>query len=83
LLGQLFDKLRGEGFAVSFTMEDFNRQYVLEHFEKLTPAERRKALEFLPPEERLAGLTAEQLREYLNQLTARRPVAPRKPRRKS
>ena len=25
LLGQLFMRLRGEGFAMSFTMEDFNR----------------------------------------------------------
>jgi hypothetical protein len=72
LLGQLFERLRGEGFAVSFTMEDFNRQYVQEHFARLTPEERRQALESLPPEEReevlrvlppeqrLAGLTPEQ-----------------------
>ena len=32
LLGQLFERLQGEGFAMSFTMEDFNRQYVKEHF---------------------------------------------------
>src|SRR3954447_8521533 len=32
LLGQLFERLRGEGFEMSFTMEDFNRQYVKEHF---------------------------------------------------
>jgi hypothetical protein len=71
LLGQLFEKLRGEGFAVSFTMEDFNRQYAMEHFSRLTPEEQRKALErlspeqrrevlqALPPEERLAGLSPE------------------------
>ena len=39
LLGQLFERLRGEGFAVSFTMEDFNRQYIKEHFPRLTPEE--------------------------------------------
>jgi hypothetical protein len=115
LLGQLFERLRGEGFAVSFTMEDFNRQYTLEHFPRLTPEEQRKALERLSPEqrrevlqglspevrqevlrslspeerlaglpleERLAGLSAEQIREYLEQLSAGRPTAPRKPRRK-
>jgi hypothetical protein len=72
LLGQLFERLRGEGFAVSFTMEDFNRQYIKDHFQRLTPEERREALESLPPEdrrqvlqslppeERLAGLPLEQ-----------------------
>src|SRR5919108_238447 len=42
LLGQLFERLRGEGFAVSFTMEDFNRQYIKEHFPQLTPEEREE-----------------------------------------
>jgi Mg/Co/Ni transporter MgtE len=65
------EKLRGEGFTVSFTMEDFNRQYIKEHFAQLTPAEQREALErlspehrrevlrSLPPEERLEGLSPE------------------------
>jgi hypothetical protein len=95
LLGQLFEKFRGEGFTMSFTMEDFKRQYVKEHFAKLTPEERRQALErlspedrrevlqSLPAEERLAGLSAEQIRQYLDQLTAGRPAEPRKPRRKN
>jgi hypothetical protein len=102
LLGQLFDKLRGEGFAVSYTMGDFNRQYTKEHFGQLTPAEQGEALRALspeklrevfqtlapeermaglPPEQRLAGLTAEQIeqvRQYIDRLTA----GPRKPRRK-
>jgi hypothetical protein len=72
LLGQLFETLRGEGFAVSFTMEDFNRQYIKDHFARLTPQEQREALqtlppdtqrevlEALPPERRLAGLPPEQ-----------------------
>ncbi len=71
LLVQLFERLRGEGFAMSFTMEDLNRQYTMEHFSRLTPEEQRKALErlspeqrrevlqALPPEERLADLSAE------------------------
>jgi hypothetical protein len=94
LLGQLFERLQEEGFAVSFTMEDFNRQYIKEHFPQLTPAERREALkslspkerrkvlQSLPPEELLAVLSADQIRQYLEQLTTGRPDQARKPRRK-
>jgi hypothetical protein len=94
LLGQLFDRLQGEGFAVSFTMEDFNRQYIKEHFSQLTPEEREEVLQALPPEERLAGVSPEQrlaglsaeqmeqLRQYLDRVGAGRAAAPRKSRRK-
>jgi hypothetical protein len=85
LLGQLFERLREEGFAVTFTMEDFNRQYIKEHFALLTSEEREEVLRSLPLEERLAGLAPEQLeqiRQYLDQLTAGRPAKPRKSRRK-
>jgi hypothetical protein len=91
LLGQLSERLRGEGLATAFTMEDFKRQYVKEHFARLTPEERRQVLQALPPEERLAGLPLEarlaglppeQIRQYLDQLTAGRPAQRRKPRRK-
>lgn len=82
LLGQLFERLREEGFAMSFTMEDFKRQYAKEHFPQLPPEERREVLQSLPPEELLAALSAEQIREYLDQLTAGRPAPPGKPRRK-
>ena len=37
---------------MSYTMEDFQRQYVKEHFAELTLEERREVLELLPPEER-------------------------------
>ena len=94
LLGQLFERLRGEGFTMSFTMEDFRRQYVKEHFPRLTPEEQQEVLQSLPPEKqqellqslppekRLAGLSAEQIQQYLDQLTAGRPSRQRKPRRK-
>ena len=82
LLGQLFERLRGEGFEMSFTMEDFNRQYIKEHFPQLTPEEREEVLRTLSPEERLASLSPEQIREYLARLSPERPAAPRKPRRK-
>jgi hypothetical protein len=82
LLGQLFERLQGEGFAMSFTMEDFNRQYVKEHFARLTPEEQEELLVSLPPEQRLAGLSAEQIRQYLDRLSTGRRAAPRKPRRR-
>jgi hypothetical protein len=94
LLGQLFERLRGEGFAMSFTMEDFNRQYIKEHFPRLTPEEQREALERLSPEhrrellqalpleERLVGLPEDQVRQLLDQFAASRAGQPRKSRRK-
>src|SRR5262249_27536364 len=82
LLGQLFERLQGEGFDMSFTMEDFNRQYIKEHFPQLTPEEQEEVLRSLPPERRLAGLSAEQIRQYLARLSPERPAPPRKPRRK-
>jgi hypothetical protein len=94
LLRHLMERFQGEGFAMPFTMEDFERWYFKEHFAKLTReerrevlqslplAERREVLQSLPPEERLMGLSAEQIRQYLDQLTAERPAQPRKPRRK-
>src|SRR5439155_26850483 len=94
LLRQLFERFQGEGLTMSFTMEDFRRQYVMEHFAQLTPEEqreslerlspehRREALQLLPPEELLAALSAEQIRKYLDQLAAGRQAQPRKPRQK-
>ena len=108
LLVQLFEGLQAEGFPMPYTMEDFQRQFVKEHFPKLTrkeredvikslprrsaggpvrgaeltPQEQEELLQALPPEERLAGLSAEQIRQYLDRLSAERPAAPRKRRRK-
>jgi hypothetical protein len=94
ILGQLFERFRGEGFAVSYTMADFTRDFVKQNFPKLTPEQRREVLASLPPEERqaflaslppeerLAGLSPEQAREFLERLTAGNPTRRRKPRRK-
>jgi hypothetical protein len=94
VLGQLFERLRGEGFTMSFTMEDFKRELTKENFKKLSPKEqqealqsltpekRREILESLPPEERLAGLSPQQIQQFLNKLTADRSAGPRKPRRR-
>jgi hypothetical protein len=67
---------------MSFTMEDFNRQYIKEHFPRLTPAEQEEVLRALPPERLLAALSAEQIRQYLARVSPERPATPRKPRRK-
>jgi hypothetical protein len=94
LLGQLLERFREDGFAMSWTMEDFNRQYIKEHYPQLTPEEQaemlqslppekqEKMLQSLPPERRLAGLSPEQIQQYLDHLTAGHPSRPRKPRRK-
>jgi hypothetical protein len=91
LLDQLFERFRGEGLAVSYTMEDFERDYIKEHLPKLTPQERAEVLQGLPPEARLAGLppearlaglSEEQIRQYLDQVTVGRRAPSRPPRRK-
>lgn len=71
LLGQLFEKFRGEGIAMAFTMEDFTRRYIKEHFAQLTPEEQREALERLTPEERrevFRTLPSEERRNLLRSL---------------
>jgi hypothetical protein len=82
LLGELFKRFQGEGFAMSYTMEDFGRDYAKKYFPRLTPEEQRKLMERLPPEERLAGMSPEQIRQYLERLTASGAAEPHKPRRK-
>jgi hypothetical protein len=82
LLGQLFKRLNEEDFAMSFTMEDFKRQVMLEEFEEMTPAEREKFLQKVPLERRLAGASVEQIQELLDRLKTGRKAEPRKPRRK-
>ncbi|MBO0699184.1 MAG: hypothetical protein J2P46_12380 [Zavarzinella sp.] len=82
LLGELFEEFRREGFAMPYTMADFERDYVKKHLPQLTPEEKEEVLQSLPLEERLAGLSEEQIREYLERLSAKRPAPGRKPRRK-
>jgi hypothetical protein len=80
LLRQLFKKMAG-GSAM-YTMDDFVRDYFTKTFEKMTPAEREDFLQKLPLKTRMAGASAEQIQEYLDQLKANRKTEPRKPRRK-
>jgi hypothetical protein len=51
VLGQLFERLRGEGFTMSFTMEDFKRQLTKEYFHKLSPKEQQEMFRSLPVQE--------------------------------
>lgn len=61
-----------------------------EVFQALPPEQQREflrslppdVLQFLPLEQRLAGLSAEQIRGYLDRLSAAPPAKPRKSRKK-
>jgi hypothetical protein len=82
LLAQLLEGFQREGLLMTFTMDDFKHQYIKEHFPQLTAEEQQELLKSLPPEKRLAGLSGEQIRQYLLRLSADRPTARRKPRKK-
>jgi hypothetical protein len=94
LLRQLLERLRQEGFTMAFTMEDFKRQYVKEHFLQLTPEEQRETLERMSPKQRreviqslsmnelLAWLSPQQIQQLRDQLNAGGAAQPRKSRRK-
>ena len=82
---------RSEGTAMPYTMADFRRDYILEHFPELSREDRLEILRKLPPEvllkglspeERMEGLSREVLESYLQKLRARQPAPQRKPRRK-
>jgi len=92
LLEQLLAGNQGEGVAMSYTMADWRRDYITEHLKDLPAAERRKALQSLPPEELLTALSPEQLLDALspeqidrlrNKLQSERSARQRKPRRKN
>ena len=55
---------------MSFTMEDFQRQYAKKHFAKLTPQEQREALGRLSPERRREFLQSLPVNELLTFLSA-------------
>jgi hypothetical protein len=69
LLYQLFALNRQEGLVVSYTMEDFPRDFIKEHVPNATPKEQEDLLRAwpaarrlffnLPPEVRLGGLPPE------------------------
>jgi hypothetical protein len=75
--------------------KNVTREEVLEAFQNLTSEERRELpkkmipelrdvlLQGLSPEERLAGLSSEQIAKYLKELRSKRPARKGKPRRRS
>jgi len=67
---------------MSYTMADYRRDTAEEYLKELTPEERRKVLENLTAEERLAGLSAEEIAAYLKKLKSERPSRKARPRRK-
>ncbi len=79
MLQQLFQRYEGEDLIMPYTWADFERDYFKEN---LTPEERRAVLESLPLEERLAGLSAEQIQQYLKRSASGHASKPRKQRRK-
>jgi hypothetical protein len=72
VLDQLFEQMRGEGLAMAYTMEDFERDYIKKHLPRLNVREQEEVLQGLSAEVRLAGLPAEQIRRYLDQTAAGR-----------
>ena len=90
LIQQLFHRFRKEDFAMSYTMADFKRDFVKERFEEMSREERREFLQSvpipdmqsLPLERKLAGVSEEELRQYLSQREASEQPKPRKKRGK-
>src|SRR5947208_12219371 len=72
LLRQLLERFEGD-LAMVYTMEDFKRDCFKRYVRQLTPEDVQSVLAELPLEQRLAGLSEEQIRQYLDQRTPRRP----------
>src|SRR5262249_12528337 len=78
LLRQLLERFQEEGVVMTFTMEDFQRQYAKDHFAKLTPEEQRQAFQALPPEKQqevFQALPPEKQQEVLQALPPERRLA--------
>jgi hypothetical protein len=96
MLRQLFQSLQGEGLTMSYTVEDFKRDFFRDRFLEMTPEEQQEVLEKLPlkrrlaglsPEQKLAGLSPEQKlaglsMEQIQDYLAHQETEPRKPRKK-
>ena len=65
-----------------FRLRGFKREQVRQMLESLPQEEQQKVFQSLPLEKRLAGLSVEEIRHYLDQLTAGHTTEARKPRRK-
>jgi hypothetical protein len=71
VLNSLFDNYNLEGIPVSYTMQDFQRDYVKNHLEVLSPDDRLKGLspddrlKGLSLSDRLKGISFEDIQQYL------------------
>jgi hypothetical protein len=74
VLYQLVQHFHGKGLEMPYTMEDFKRDFVKEHFKDLTPEEKQEALRALPAEERLEGLSREEIEDYLKRVEEASPA---------
>jgi hypothetical protein len=74
VLNTLFDNYNLEGFPVSYTMKDFQKDYVKNHLGLLSPDDRLKGLspdevlQQFSPDDRLKGLSPEEIKLYLKKL---------------
>jgi hypothetical protein len=75
VLQQLLTSLEKEGFAMSYTMEDFKRDYIKKEFPTLTPQEQQEVLQSLPPEKRREMLQALLVEEWLAGLSVEERLA--------
>ena len=70
-LAQLFGTYQAEGLRMAYTMADFERDYVLDHLQILTPEQR---LAGMPPEQRLAGLSEAEIAALLARHAVKKPA---------
>ena len=74
IINQLFENYQLEGISMPYTMEDFQKDYVKDHLDVLTPDEvltkysPNERLKGLSPEDRLKGLSLEDIKKYLQRL---------------
>jgi hypothetical protein len=73
---------RADGIEVSLTTEDSKRECIKEFLPLLSERDRAEVLQTVPPETLLAGLTPEQIQQYLDRLSAQPAPPKRKPQRK-
>ena len=67
IINQVFERCREEGIAVSYTMEEFRRDYTREHLHLLSPDE---VLSHYKPDEVLSHYKPEQLISVLTRNNA-------------
>ena len=73
VLRRILDRYQKEGIIMPYTFEDFDVDYILEHFPELPRDRQREVLERLPSELRqefLQALPAEERQEFLQSLSA-------------